>query len=297
MSDDPVRRHMERCRLCPRRCGARRAEEERGLCGADGRIMLASATKHSGEEPPISGTRGSGTFFFSHCPLSCCFCQNFPISHLGHGTPHSIEALAERMLRLEKRGAHNINVVTGTQYAPHIVDAVERARASGMAIPIVWNTSGYETPETIDLLEGTVDIYLTDIKYVRAEVSERLTGVRDYYEIACAAAKRMFSQVGPLVLDEAGVGAKGVIVRHMVLPNGLSDTETVMAFVHETFGDAVPVSLMAQYFPTPGARRHPDIARPITRAEYDAAKRAARAQGIEEGWFQEMDDPTLKRGA
>lgn len=288
---------MERCCLCPRRCGAQRLGKEIGLCGAGCEVKLASATQHMGEEPPISGTRGSATFFFSHCPLACCFCQNFPISHLGHGTLHSIESLTKRMLILEKRGAHNINMVTGTQYAPHIVEAVKGARELGMTIPVVWNTSGYETPETIDLLSGIVDIYLTDIKYVRSDVSERLTGVRDYHEIACAAAKQMFSQVGPLVLDEDGIGKKGVIIRHMVLPNGLSDTEAVMSFIHETFGDAVPVSLMAQYFPTPGARQHPDISRPITTVEYEAAKAAARACGIEEGWFQDMNDPTLKRGA
>ena len=292
-----VEKHLAACRLCPRRCGARRLAGELGPCGAGKQARLASAVKHVGEEPPISGIRGSATFFFSHCPLSCRFCQNFPISQMGHGAEMSIPALADRMVKLEKRGAHNINIVTGTHFAPHIIEAVALARQESMAIPVVWNTSGYETPETLDLLAGTVDIYLTDIKYADDAIAERLSDAKGYFAVATNAARKMLEQVGPLTLDAEGIGVKGVIVRHMVLPGGLSGTREVMAFVHDAFGDDVPVSLMGQYFPAHRASEISEISRPLRPDEYLQAKSDTVAAGIEEGWFQEMDDPEMKRGA
>jgi putative pyruvate formate lyase activating enzyme len=250
-----------------------------------------------GEEPPISGTRGSGAFFFSHCPLFCVYCQNFPISQLGHGRDVSIEEMARRMRILEKRGAHNINIVTGTPFAPHIVEAVALARQAGLALPIVWNTSGFESGETIDLLNGTVDIYLTDIKYADDETAKALSDAPDYFAVATGAARRMLDQVGPLQTDDEGIGKRGVIIRHLVLPSNLSQTEQVMATIADRFGDQVHVSLMGQYFPAHRAHSVADVDRPLADAEYARARQAARDAKITKGWFQEMDDPFLKRGA
>jgi putative pyruvate formate lyase activating enzyme len=297
MNQDFIDCLIERCTLCPRKCNANRLEGKTGSCGAGKTAKLASAAVHIGEEPPISGTKGSATFFFSFCPLHCKYCQNFPISQIGHGKEISIEALAERMVRLAGRGAHNINIVTGTHFAPHIIEAVKEARSLGMKIPIVWNTSGYETPETIDLLNGAVDMYLTDIKYADNRVAEEFSDAVGYFEIALAAALRMVEQVGPLVTDENGIGVRGVIIRHLVLPQNMSQTETVMRAVRERIGVEVPVSLMGQYFPAHLAHNIPDLSRALTDDEYEAAEQAAVEAGIEEGWFQDMDDPTSKRGA
>jgi putative pyruvate formate lyase activating enzyme len=250
---------------------------------------LAAATVHRGEEPPISGSRGSATFFFTGCPLACRFCQNFPISQLGHGTPVDDQQLARRMLQLERRGAHNVNLVTGTQYAPWIAAAVRRARAEGLSLPVVWNTSGYERAATIELLAGTVDVYLTDIKYADDGIALELSNAPDYFAIATGAAKQMLEQVGPLLTDDQGLAQRGVIVRHLVLPGGLAGTEQVMEFVADELGPEVPVSLMCQYFPAHLAHGHPLLGRSVTPAEYRAAIRAARRAGVARGWFQDPD--------
>jgi len=295
--EEPYRQLLTSCRLCPRRCGADRVGGEVGECGAGAEARLASATVHIGEEPPISGVRGSGTFFFSHCPLSCVYCQNFPISQLGHGRNVTVPALAERMLLLSRRGAHNINIVTGTPFVPHIIHAVALARAEGLGLPVVWNTSGFETPETIDRLAGTVDIYLTDIKYRDDVIAEKLSGAPGYFTIATEAAKRMLEQVGSLETDARGIGKSGVIIRHLVLPDDLSGTEKVMRFIADHLGTGVHVSLMGQYFPAHRAADVDPLGRPITSAEYERAKAAVLRAGLELGWFQDMDDPTLRRGA
>ena len=252
-------------------------------------MLLAAATIHRGEEPPISGDRGSGTFFFANCPLACRFCQNFPISQLGHGSEVDAPWMARRMLQLERRGAHNVNLVTGTQYAPWIAAAVEAARDQGLAIPIAWNTSGFENEETLDLLARTVDIYLTDIKYADDGIALELSNAPDYFEVATRAAAKMVDLVGPLQLDESGMATRGVIVRHLVLPGGLAGTARVMRFVVEELGAEVPVSLMCQYFPAHRAHGHPLLGRTVEQAEYRAAIRAAREAGIERGWFQDPD--------
>lgn len=297
MSRPEIYRHLKKCRLCPRSCGVDRSNDALGFCGAGKEARLASATVHIGEEPPISGTKGSGTFFFSRCTLSCLFCQNFPISQLGHGKDISVEALAERMYRLAGRGAHNINIVTGTHFAPHIVAAVQEARERGMNIPVVWNTSGYESPDTLKLLKGTVDIYLTDIKYADDAVAQKLSGPSDYFAVASTAAAEMLAQVGPLKTDSRGIGVRGVIIRHLVLPQNMSQTQKVMQYIRRTFGKKVPVSLMGQYFPAHRAGEVPELTRPLTREEYEAAERAAVEAGIEEGWFQDMKAPEGRRGA
>jgi putative pyruvate formate lyase activating enzyme len=284
----------ESCELCPRRCLGRRRSGASGACGADDRVLVAAATIHRGEEPPISGERGSATFFFSNCPLACRFCQNFPISQLGYGTEVDVPWLAHRMLQLERRGAHNVNLVTGTQYTPWIVAAVRAAREQGLSIPVAWNTSGFERQETIDSLAGTVDIYLADIKYGDDAAARELSNAPDYFATATRAAQRMVEQVGPLVTGDDGMAIRGVIVRHLVLPGGLAGTGQVMRFVVERLGPQVPVSLMCQYFPAHRAHGHPLLGRGLGDDEYRAAIRAAREAGVERGWFQ---DPGATGGA
>jgi putative pyruvate formate lyase activating enzyme len=239
----------------------------------------------------MSGEHGSATFFFANCPLSCRFCQNFPISQLGRGSEVDEHWLARRMLLLERRGAHNVNLVTGTQYAPWIVEAVRLARAQGLRIPIAWNTSGFENPETLDLLAGTVDIYLTDIKYADDAIAVQLSNAPDYFAVSTAAAERMLAQVGPLEIDENGMAARGVIVRHLVLPGGLAGTEGVMRYIADELGVDVPVSLMCQYFPAHRAHGHPLLGRAVSSDEYRAAIRSAKSAGIERGWFQDPEAP------
>ncbi|MCP4601359.1 MAG: radical SAM protein [Proteobacteria bacterium] len=278
---------IDPCHLCPRACAVRRLRGDVGICGAGDEIKLASATVHRGEEPPISGTRGSATFFLAHCGLSCLFCQNFPISQLGHGSIVSVEQMADRMVVLAGRGAHNINFVTGTQYAPHIIEAVALARKRGLRLPIVWNTSGYESSGTIDMLAGTVDIYLTDIKYADDEIALTCSDAPNYFDVASRAARRMLNQVGPLVIDSNGIGVSGVIVRHLVLPQGLSGTKKVMKFVVDVLGPEVPVSLMGQFFPVYRAAELDATARKLTSTEYERARQHVVSAGIERGWFQE----------
>ncbi|MCP4674303.1 MAG: radical SAM protein [Deltaproteobacteria bacterium] len=275
------------CGLCPRACGAHRKIGNKGECGAGDEIRLASATVHRGEEPPISGANGSATFFFSNCTLSCLFCQNYPISQLAYGKLVSVEEMARRMLVLAGRGVHNINIVTGTQYATHIIDAVSLARSQGLELPIVWNTSGYETQRTIDMLAGTVDIYLTDIKYADNEIATTCSNAPRYFEIATRAAKRMLEQVGTLEVDSNGIGIKGVIIRHLVLPAGLSGTRRVMRFIAEELGLEVPVSVMGQYFPSYRATELEATSRQLTTEEYRQARQDVLAAGIERGWFQD----------
>jgi putative pyruvate formate lyase activating enzyme len=252
-------------------------------------VRLASATIHRGEEPPISGTEGSATFFFTGCPLACRYCQNFPVSQLQNGSETSVDRLSERMGQLQRRGAHNVNIVTGTQYTPWIVEAVRRARESGLTIPLVWNTSGYETAATIDLLEGTVDVYLTDIKYADDRIALELSNAPDYFAIAARAARRMVDQVGPLRTDDQGLATRGVIVRHLVLPGQLAGTRQVLEHIAADLGPEVPVSLMCQYFPAHLAHEHPVLGRRVTADEYRQAIAALRDAGIERGWYQDPD--------
>ncbi|MFO8073460.1 MAG: radical SAM protein [Polyangia bacterium] len=282
------------CDLCPRRCGADRRAGEVGACGQGASMRLAAASIHRGEEPPISGSRGSATLFFSGCPLECVFCQNYPISQLGHGREVGPEELARKMIALEARGAHNVNLVTAGHFAPLAVESVERARADGLSLPVVWNSSGYESLETVDLLRGTVDIYLSDIKYGRDENARAFSGAPAYWSTATAAARAMLEQVGPLRLDRDGIATRGLIVRHLVLPGGASGLERVAAFVAGELGPDVPLSLMSQYFPAFRARDFPPLDRATTGAERREALETARDAGIRRGWSQ---DPELSGGA
>ncbi len=293
-----AREMMRACRVCPRACGVDRLAGELGFCRQGAEPVVASWNRHLWEEPPISGTRGSGTIFFSGCVGRCLFCQNWPISQLGHGQPVSVARLAEMMLELQARGAHNINLVTATHFVPAVLAALDVAARQGLRLPLVYNCGGYESLETLRLLDGVVDVYLPDAKYADDEVARRLSGFPDYVAVNRAALREMFRQVGDeLVLDDDGLARRGLIVRHLVLPGGLAGTAEVLRWIAAGLSPRVHVSLMAQYFPTYRAEGDPVLGRFITEDEYLAALAAFDAAGLEHGWRQEYDgDPNSMFG-
>jgi putative pyruvate formate lyase activating enzyme len=281
------------CRLCPRQCGVERESSQPGVCQALKEVKIASHNLHFGEEPPISGSRGSGTIFFSGCTLKCLFCQNYPISQLCHGEFYTVEQLAGVLLSLQRRGAHNINLVSPTPYLHHILDALEIACTQGLNIPFVYNTSGYESAEMIVQLEGIVDIYLPDLKYGPSASSRRLarqlSGVNDYFENAVAAIGEMFRQTGPLHVDEDGMALRGTVIRHLIIPNETANSlEVLQALAATPFRDT-HLSLMSQYFPAHRAPDSPPYNRRLRASEYRQVKEAALSLGIENGWFQDLD--------
>lgn len=274
---------MAVCTLCPRRCGVDRSVKT-GFCGMGDQPKVARAALHFWEEPCISGTRGSGTVFFSGCTLRCAFCQNYEISHRGMGREISVRRLADIFKTLEDQGAHNVNLVTATPFAYAVLDALEIYRPS---IPIVWNTGGYETLETLKLLEGAVDIYLPDLKHVSPRLSKLCAGAPDYFEIASAALREMCRQTGPAVYDGAGIMQKGVIVRHLILPGCTSDSCRALDFIAENLPKGTPVSLMRQYTPSPFCAI-PGLDRRITDAEYSRVLDRFEALGLS-GFTQEKE--------
>jgi len=279
---------LRHCTLCPRDCQVDRLGDELGYCRAGAEPTVASWTTHPWEEPPISGTRGSGTIFLSHCTARCVFCQNYPISQLGVGNPVTVQRLAEMMLELQERGCHNINWVTPTHYVPQAIAALGIAIEHGFRLPMVYNTSGYDAVETLRLLDGIVDIYLPDAKYADDDTAQRLSGFRGYVAANRAALREMYRQVGDeLVLDEHGVAVRGMIIRHMVLPAGLSGTQFVLRWIARELSPRLHVSLMAQYFPAHKAVGDTVIGRCITHDEYLQALEAFDGAQLERGWRQE----------
>ena len=261
---------LKRCRLCPRACGADRTRT-RGLCGANDRIEAARASLHKWEEPPISGVRGSGTVFFSHCSLGCVYCQNRQISRReAAGQEITIAGLARTFLSLEQQGAHNINLVTGAHYAPHIVEALRLARKEGLSVPVVYNSSGYETIETLQLLDGWIDIYLPDYKYYSSYYADRYSHAADYRETAVTAITEMVRQTDAPQYNADGMLTRGTVIRHLMLPGLGGDTAQVLRDIAVRFGDRVLVSLMWQYTPF-GMQDWPELDRTITDAEYAEA--------------------------
>jgi len=281
------------CGLCPRRCGARRAQDRPGACLARKDVRIAAHNLHFGEEPPISGTRGSGTVFFSGCTLKCLFCQNYPISQLAHGEECTIEQLASIFLSLQKRGAHNINLVSPTPYYSHVVAALEIAAAGGLRIPLVCNTSGYERVEVVAELAGIVDIYLPDLKYGPAEGSRHLaldvSGVKDYFAHARPAIAEMFRQAGPLALDDEGVAVRGTVIRHLIIPGYTENSIEVLRVIAASPFRGAWLSLMSQYFPAHRAPGRPPFDRRLLVEEWRRVRDEALRLGLDEGWFQEMD--------
>jgi putative pyruvate formate lyase activating enzyme len=280
-------RRMACCDLCPHVCGVNRIKGERGICGAGIKPKIASANVHHGEEPPISGTQGSGTVFLSGCSLKCVFCQNFPISQLGNGEELSIGGLAQRMLKLQRQGVHNINFVTPTHYLPQILAALWQAIPQGFRLPIVWNSSGYETVDALKLLDGIVDIYLPDMKYSDELVADELSSAPVYRDINRAAVIEMLRQVGHLELNEAGIAVSGMIIRHLVLPSGKSGSSETLQWIADNLGTATHIALMNQYFPAHKAVSSDVIGRKTLDEEYFETVGILEKLGFENGWVQE----------
>jgi len=287
---EAARNMLRACRLCPRRCGVDRFGGELGYCKSGVLAKVASWNVHRWEEPPISGSQGSGTIFLSNCTARCLFCQNYPISQLGVGQEVTEHRLAGMMLELQQRGCHNINLVTPTQYVPQIIAALYAAIPRGFRLPLLYNTSGYDAIETLQLLDGVVDIFLPDAKYSDDAVASRLSGYKDYVAHNHVALLEMFRQVGEgLVLDQDGIAKRGMIVRHLVLPQGLSQTPEVLRWIATHLSPRVHVSLMAQYFPAHRAVGDPALGHPISTEEYLAALDAFDQVGLENGWRQQLD--------
>ncbi len=260
-----------------------------GFCKAPNDIYVARASLHQWEEPCISGENGSGTVFFSFCPLKCVFCQNYSLSHENKGTKISTEELANIFLKLQSQKAHNINLVTPTHYSLQVLDALKIAKANGLTIPIVYNTSGYENVETLKMLDGYIDVYLPDFKYFSNELSKKYSGVSNYFEVATDALKEMFRQVGEFSIDENGIIKRGMIVRHLILPGYTEDSKAVTQHIYDLFRDKIYISIMNQYTPLPHVSNYPEINRKVTDEEYDDVIDFALSLGIENAFIQEGD--------
>ena len=282
------------CDLCPRQCNTDRSLRP-GFCNESEKIMLARAALHFFEEPSISGTEGSGAVFFCGCNLKCVFCQNEKISRGLIGKEVSVEELADIFLNLESQGANNINLVTPSHYVYQIKDALIRAKEKGLSIPIVYNSSAYELPETLRLLEGLIDIYLPDFKYMDEELAVNYSNAPGYPEIAKKAIEEMVRQVGAPVFDERGMMKKGVIVRHLLLPAGVKNAKSIVSYLNETYHDSIYISLMNQYTPmdTPSLKKagekYPDLLRKVTKREYERLLDFVLSLNIENAYFQEGD--------
>lgn len=280
---------MSNCNLCPRQCGADRENGKSGICGVSGKnILAARAALHFWEEPCISGERGSGTVFFSGCPLRCVYCQNYQIAGTEVGMEISEERLKEIFLELQEKGAHNINLVTPTHYTPEIIRAIRKAKERGLRLPIVYNCSGYEKVETLKMLKGIVNVYLTDFKYMEREAAVRYSKAPDYPEIARAALKEMMNQAGEAKFDENGIMQSGVIVRHLLLPGHVRNARAVVKYVYETYGDQLYLSLMNQYTPLPQVKKEfPELDRRVTEREYQRLISYALEIGVENAFIQD----------
>lgn len=280
---------LSSCKLCPRRCGVNRLNSEKGFCGAGKDLRIYNYHLHHGEEPPISGVTGSGTIFFTYCNSRCAYCQNYRFSQLGEGKKIEIDELADIMLELQKKGAHNINLVTPTHFVPQIIIAVKAARGRGLSIPIVYNTNGYEMPETLELLKGIVDIYLPDMRYSSNEMAEKYSSLVDYVSYNRDAVRIMYQQAGELVVEN-GIAKKGLIIRHLVLPDDIAGTQETMRFIMDEISQNVHISLMGQYYPVYKANAYPEIDRQITQKEYEDALDIMLSLGLTNGWCQDIPD-------
>jgi len=270
------------CTLCARQCHANRldAAQAKPFCRTGRTALVSSFFPHHGEESCLRGTGGSGTIFFTHCNLRCIFCQNYDISWQGDGRPATAEHLAAMMLRLQDLGCHNVNFVTPSHVVPHILEALCLAAEGGLRLPIVYNTGGYDRVETLRLLDGVVDVYMPDFKFWDPEIARQLANASDYPEVARQAIKEMHRQVGDLVLDDRGIARRGLLVRHLVMPNDAAGTREVMRFLAGEVSPDSYVNVMAQYHPEGQAFRHPLIGRPVTRGEWADAVAAASEEGL-----------------
>lgn len=282
-------KELEKCQICPHNCKVNRAQGQIGRCKCNDKIKIALVSTHEYEEPCISGKNGSGTVFFSNCNLNCIYCQNYEISQLGKGREITIEELANIFIKQQEKGVNNINLVTPTMYAYQIIEAIKIARKNGLGIPIIYNTNGYERVETIKALDGYIDVYLPDLKYYSDTLSKKYSNVDKYFEVATKAIKEMYRQVGRATFNEEGIIQKGVIVRHLILPNHLQNTKHILKWIKENLGD-IYVSIMAQYFPTYKAKEDDLIGRKLTKKEYKEIENFLYTLNLQNGYIQELGE-------
>ncbi len=279
---------MKNCTICPRKCNTDR-NERNGFCGVSWDIKVARCAPHMWEEDCISGTNGSGAVFFSGCNLRCVYCQNYNVSTNALGWTVTAEELADEFIRLQNLGVHNINLVTPTHYTIQIIRSLDIARQRGLNIPVVYNCGGYESVETIKMLKGYVDIFLTDFKYSDNEMALRYSAVKDYFNVAKDALDAMFEITGSPVFDENGLIKRGIIVRHLMLPGYIKDSKKVLKYLHDRFGEDIYISIMSQYTPLPHVKDYPEINRRLYPAEYKRLVEYAMDIGIVNGFVQDME--------
>ena len=290
MMGDGMLQGLEKCKICPHECQVNRNKEKVGRCRATDKVRIALYSTHDFEEPCISGEKGSGTVFFSNCNLNCIYCQNFEISQLGKGKDITIEELADIFLKQQEKGVENINLVTPTSYVLQMLEAIKIAKRKGLIIPIVYNTNAYEKVETLKLLEGYIDIYLPDLKYAEDSLGVEYSNINDYFEIATEAIQEMIRQVGIPKLNEKGIMQKGVMVRHLVLPNHLENSKKVLKWIKEDLPSKIYVSIMAQYFPTYQAKKVKKLNRKLTKQEWQEIQEYIEELGIDNGYVQELGE-------
>ena len=281
---------LEKCKLCPHKCGVNRINGKLGICNASDKIKIALASLHHYEEPCISGEKGSGTIFFSHCNMKCKYCQNYEISQLGKGKYITIEHLAEIMIKQQKNNAENINLVTPTMYIPQILEAIKIAKNNGLKIPIIYNSNGYEEVESLKKLDGFIDVYLPDFKYWYNELGEQYSSIKNYRNVVINALKEMYRQVGAPILNEKGMIKRGLIIRHLVLPGNIENSKKVLQWIKENIDSKVYISVMAQYFPTYLAKKYEKINRKLNKEEYNQIEEYLYELDIENGYIQELGE-------
>ncbi len=283
-------KELEKCTICPHKCKINRNENQIGRCKAKDTVKIALYSIHDFEEPCISGEKGSGTVFFSNCNLNCVYCQNYEISQLGKGKEITIEELADIFLKQQAKDVENINLVTPTSYVPQIIEAIKIAREKGLKLPIVYNTNSYENIDTLKMLEGYVDIYLPDLKYADDKLAKDYSNIENYFEIATQAIKEMIRQVGKTKINENGIMKKGVLIRHLVLPNNVDNSKKVLKWIRENLPKSTYVSIMAQYFPTYKAKEMTDLNRKLTKKEWSEIEDYIDELNIENGYVQKLGE-------
>ena len=277
---------LKECKICKHMCKINRLEGRVGRCKATDKLKISLVSLHQFEEPCISGTNGSGTIFFSNCNFNCVFCQNYKISQEGMGQEVDIDFLAKSMIEQQEKGAHNINLVTPVMYVYHIIEA----KSNGLKIPIIYNSNGYENIETLKLLEGYIDVYLPDFKYANNELGRKYSNINNYFEVTSKAITEMYKQVGPPQLDENGIIKRGLIIRHLILPNEIENSKNVLKWIIDNIGKEVYISIMAQYFPTYKAKQIKELNRKINNEEYKQIEDYIYEIGIENGYMQDLGE-------
>ncbi len=281
---------LNECRLCPHNCKVNRLEGKKGICKCGKNVKIALASLHYFEEPCISGKNGSGTIFFSNCNLNCKYCQNYKISQEGKGKEISVQKLADIFIKQQEEGANNINLVTPTSYVYHIIEALDIAKKNGLKIPIIYNTNGYENVEIIELLNGYIDVYLPDLKYYSNELAKKYSGINNYFETATKAIIKMHEQVGTPVFNENGIIQRGVIIRHLVLPNHILNSKHILNWIKQNMPQDTYISVMAQYFPTYKAKEDNLLNRKLTKREYKEIENYLYSLDLENGYIQELGE-------